>query len=73
MLVSRRLNTRGLWYVASWHHNHHAFPRSDTHGLRWWEVDIGGVVIRLMRRLGLAWKVVQPTADMQRRREALAE
>ena len=23
----------------SWHHNHHAFPRSAVHGLRWWEVD----------------------------------
>ena len=26
----------------SWHHNHHAFPRSAHHGLRWWEVDISG-------------------------------
>ena len=24
----------------SWHHNHHAFPRSAAHGLRWWEVDV---------------------------------
>src|SRR5207248_196387 len=29
----------------SWHHNHHAFPRSARHGLRWWEVDISGLVI----------------------------
>jgi stearoyl-CoA desaturase (delta-9 desaturase) len=38
----------------SWHHNHHAFPRSALHGLRWWEVDVGGLVIRAMHRLGLA-------------------
>ena len=23
----------------SWHHNHHAFPRSAVHGLRRWELD----------------------------------
>jgi stearoyl-CoA desaturase (delta-9 desaturase) len=23
----------------SWHHNHHAFPRSAVHGLRRWEID----------------------------------
>jgi stearoyl-CoA desaturase (delta-9 desaturase) len=54
----------------SWHHNHHAFPRSATHGLRWWEVDIGGVVIRLMRRLGLAWNVVLIPPERQRARLA---
>ena len=26
-------------FGESWHHNHHAFPRSAQHGLRWWEVD----------------------------------
>ena len=39
-------------FGESWHHNHHAFPRSAMHGLRWWEVDLGGLVIRAMRRLG---------------------
>jgi stearoyl-CoA desaturase (Delta-9 desaturase) len=29
-------------FGESWHHNHHAFPRSALHGLRWWEVDPGG-------------------------------
>src|SRR5688572_30206126 len=23
----------------AWHNNHHAFPTSAAHGLRWWEVD----------------------------------
>ena len=31
-------------FGESWHHNHHAFPRSAVHGLRWWEVDASGVV-----------------------------
>ena len=26
-------------FGESWHHNHHAFPRSAVHGLKWWEVD----------------------------------
>ena len=29
----------------AWHHNHHAFPRSANHGLRWWEVDVSGLII----------------------------
>src|SRR3954464_3571425 len=52
----------------SWHHNHHAFPRSAAHGLRWWELDPSEMVIRLMRRLGLAWDVVLiPTARQQQK------
>ncbi len=43
----------------SWHHNHHAFPRSAFHGLRRRELDPSGWVIRALRRLGLAWNVVE--------------
>jgi stearoyl-CoA desaturase (Delta-9 desaturase) len=50
----------------SWHHNHHAFPRSAVQGLRWWELDVSGLVIRAMRRLGLAWNVVQISPERQR-------
>jgi stearoyl-CoA desaturase (Delta-9 desaturase) len=50
----------------SWHHNHHAFPRSAVHGLRWWEIDVSGWVIRAMQRLGLAWNVVRITPERQR-------
>lgn len=49
----------------SWHHNHHAFPRSAAHGLRWWELDPSALLIRLMRRLGLAWDVVRITPERQ--------
>jgi stearoyl-CoA desaturase (delta-9 desaturase) len=52
----------------SWHHNHHAFPRSALHGLRWWEIDAGGLLIRAMRRLGLAWNVVTIAPERQRAR-----
>jgi stearoyl-CoA desaturase (delta-9 desaturase) len=54
----------------SWHHNHHAFPRSAHHGLRWWEVDVSGIVILAMKRLGLAHDVV--TISRERQQERIA-
>jgi stearoyl-CoA desaturase (delta-9 desaturase) len=44
-----------------WHNNHHAFPTSARHGLRWWQVDVSYYVIRLMALVGLAWKVRVPS------------
>jgi stearoyl-CoA desaturase (delta-9 desaturase) len=38
------------------------------HGLRWWEIDLGGIVIRAMKRLGLAWNVVLITPERQQQR-----
>jgi stearoyl-CoA desaturase (delta-9 desaturase) len=53
-----------------WHHNHHAFPRSARHGLRWYEPDVSGMVIGLLERCGLAWNVVRITPERQRERLA---
>jgi stearoyl-CoA desaturase (delta-9 desaturase) len=50
-------------FGESWHHNHHAFPRSAFHGLRWWELDPSGWVIYSLSRLGLAWDVVRVTPE----------
>jgi stearoyl-CoA desaturase (delta-9 desaturase) len=50
----------------SWHHNHHAFPRSAEHGLRRFELDPSALVIRALERLGLAWKVVRIAPERQR-------
>jgi stearoyl-CoA desaturase (delta-9 desaturase) len=49
----------------AWHHNHHAFPRSARHGLRWWEIDVSGLVIAAMEKLGLAWNVVRIAPERQ--------
>jgi stearoyl-CoA desaturase (delta-9 desaturase) len=49
----------------SWHHNHHAFPRSAFHGLRWYELDPSGWVIRGLEKLGLVWNVVSVDREHQ--------
>jgi stearoyl-CoA desaturase (Delta-9 desaturase) len=50
----------------SWHHNHHAFPRSAYHGLRPWEIDLSGLIISGLQRAGLAWDVVRIPTERQR-------
>ena len=54
----------------SWHHNHHAFPRSSRHGLGRFEPDPSALVISGMERLGLARNVVRITAERQAQRLA---
>jgi stearoyl-CoA desaturase (delta-9 desaturase) len=54
----------------AWHHNHHAFPQSAFHGLRWYELDPSGWLILALARVGLAWDVVRVTPE--RAREKLA-
>jgi len=45
-----------------WHNNHHAFPASARHGLRWWEFDFSYYVIRALEVLRLVWCVRVPSA-----------
>jgi stearoyl-CoA desaturase (delta-9 desaturase) len=46
-----------------WHNNHHAFPTSARHGLRWWELDMSYVFIRTLALVGLARNVRVPDAE----------
>ena len=50
----------------AWHHNHHAFPQSAFHGLRWYELDPSGWLILGLERVGLAWDVVTVTPERAR-------
>jgi stearoyl-CoA desaturase (delta-9 desaturase) len=53
-----------------WHNNHHAFPTSARHGLRWWQFDSSYTLIQLMQAVGLAWKIKLPSErDLELRRE----
>lgn len=63
-----RDDSRNLWWVGllawgeGWHNNHHAFPRVARHGHRWWELDASYLVVAMMERTGLAWKVIRKPA-----------
>jgi len=57
-------------FGESWHHNHHTFPRSAMHGLRAWEVDPTAWLIRGMRRVRLAWNVVEISPERQQQKLA---
>lgn len=52
-------------FGEGWHNNHHAFPNSARHGLRWWEIDPGYWLIRCFRLCGLAWNQREPTREQQ--------
>jgi fatty-acid desaturase len=62
--------SRNNWWVAlltwgeGWHNNHHAFPFSARHGLRWFELDTTWFAIRILKVLKLARDVRLPTAAM---------
>jgi fatty-acid desaturase len=56
-------DSRNSWWVAlltfgeGWHNNHHAYPTSARHGLKWYEIDFNWMGIRLLQLLGLARRV----------------
>jgi stearoyl-CoA desaturase (delta-9 desaturase) len=60
-------------FGESWHHNHHAFPRSARQGLGRWEVDISAMFIWSLEKLGLATNVVRITPERQREKLAGAK
>ncbi len=60
-----------LAFGEGWHNNHHAFPTSARHGLRWWQLDTSYLLIRGMEKLGLAWKVRLPGTEAVEARMAV--
>ena len=46
-----------------WHNNHHAFPTSARHGLRWWQIDLSYYLIRLLKLVGLARDIRCPSKE----------
>jgi stearoyl-CoA desaturase (delta-9 desaturase) len=63
--------SRNLFWLAlptlgeAWHNNHHAFPTSARHGLRWWQLDPSAWLIGALERVGLVWDVVRVSPDRE--------
>jgi len=61
--------SRNNWFVAlltygeGWHNNHHAYPSSAAHGLRWWEVDLTYLTICFLSWFGLAKNIRLPRGN----------
>jgi len=61
----RNFDTKDLstnnWFVAiitfgeGWHNNHHRYPQSTRHGIKWYEFDLTWLYIRMLFKLGLVW------------------
>jgi stearoyl-CoA desaturase (delta-9 desaturase) len=62
-------DSRNSWWVAlltfgeGWHNNHHAYPTSARHGLRWYEIDFNWWGIRGLQLLGLARSIKRARFD----------
>jgi fatty-acid desaturase len=57
-----------ITFGECWHNNHHAFPGSAKLGLNPDQLDPGWLVLTLLERLGLAWRLKQPE-DLVARKE----
>ena len=51
-----------LGFGEGWHNNHHFYPNSARHGLRWWQVDVTWYLIKVLSWVGL-------TSDLKLPRE----
>ena len=63
--------SRNLFWLSlptlgeAWHNNHHAFPTSARHGLRWWQLDPSAWLIAVLERVGLVRDVVRVSPERQ--------
>ena len=59
-------------FGEGWHNNHHAFPTSARHGLRWWQVDMTWWMILILFKIGLAWDVRVPDEKAIKNKQLVA-
>lgn len=51
-------STNNFWLAIptlgqSWHNNHHAFPQAAALNFKWWQLDISGLILSLLKKAGL--------------------
>jgi len=52
-----------IGFGEGWHNNHHAFPTSARHGLKWWQIDTSYMIIKAMSWLKLVKNIRVPSAQ----------
>ncbi len=66
-------NSTNFWPVGllalgeGWHNNHHAYQYSARHGLKFWQLDMSYLFLRIMQICGVVWDLKYP------RKQAAAE
>jgi len=61
-----------LTFGDGYHNNHHRYPRSAFHGLRKWELDLNGLIILGLSKLGLARNIIFADGYLGERRPVLS-
>ena len=67
-------SSKNNWFVGlvalgeGWHNNHHHDPAAASVWVRWWEFDLTYCLIFLLKRLGLATRVIEPKRVRHARR-----
>jgi len=56
-----------------WHNNHHAFPESAFHGLRWYQIDLSGYLIRILELGRLITGVRRVSSERMARRRVASQ
>jgi len=65
-----RDNSANNWPVAVFtfgeglQNNHHAFPSAYRHSMYWWEPDLSGLVLVLLRKVRIVWDLRMPDRQM---------
>ncbi len=66
--------SRNNWLIGllalgeGWHNNHHAFPRSAFHGMRWYQFDLSSYIIWTLEKVGLAKNVIRVSPERMEER-----
>lgn len=43
-----------------WHNNHHKFPYSEKHGLKWWQLDMTHGILKMLSWFRIVWDLNEP-------------
>jgi stearoyl-CoA desaturase (delta-9 desaturase) len=72
--------SRNIWWLGplqlgawgeNWHRNHHLDANAARFGRRWWQIDFGWYVIRVLKAVGLA-SDLKPTKDILKKKAGQA-